>query len=92
MEFNEMSAGLETGSKVRVKAGVPAPDLPEFDIGGWTGRITQVTGKKDQRKFFLEWDDQTVSAMDERFKKACESKQLYYLMSCLTKDDLEVLE
>ena len=87
-----MSASLSTGTKVRVKDGVLAPDLPEFEIGGWTGTITQVTGKKEKQKFFLEWDEPTLSAMDEKFKQACEAKQLYYLMSCLTKDDIEPAE
>ena len=84
-----MAADLSPGSTIRVKDGVNAPDLPEHSIGGWSGTITQVSGKKGAKKVFIEWDDQTLSAMDDDYKKACEEKQLYHLMVCLTENDVE---
>lgn len=85
-----MAADFSAGTSVQVKAGVNAPDLPEHSIAGWTGTITQVSGKKGAWKIFIEWDDQTLDAMSDAFKQACEEKQLYHLMVCLTEDDIEV--
>lgn len=87
-----MSAGLSPGGKVRVKSGVQAPDLPEFSLAGWTGTVTQVTGKKGAQKVFIEWDEATLGRMDANYLKACEEKQLYHLMACLTAEELEPAE
>ena len=32
------------GDAVRVKPGTAYPDVPELDIGGWQGRVTDLTG------------------------------------------------
>jgi hypothetical protein len=84
-----MAADFSAGSPVKVKEGVNAPDLPEHSIAGWTGTITQASGKKGARKIFIEWDDATLDAMSDSFKQACEEKQLYHLMVCLTEEDIE---
>ncbi|MDB4637391.1 MAG: hypothetical protein P8M30_00860 [Planctomycetaceae bacterium] len=84
-----MAADFSAGTSVQVIDGVNAPDLPEHSIAGWTGTITQASGKKGARKIFIEWDDQTVDAMSDAFKQACEEKQLYHLMVCLTEADIE---
>lgn len=87
-----MSAALTTGTKVRVKEGVEAPDLPGISIAGWTGTITQASGKKGSRKIFIEWDESTVEAMGKDYIDACEQKQLFHLMACLGENDLEPVE
>lgn len=87
-----MGAALSPGQKVRVRSGINAPDLPEFSIAGWSGTIAQISGKKSEQKVFIEWDDETVSAMDARYLKACEERQLYHLMACLTAEDLEAAQ
>ena len=84
-----MSAGLKPGIRIRVKEGTPAPDLSDHSIGGWTGTITQVAGKKEKQKIFIEWDAATLEAMSPEYLQACEEKQLYHLMACLGPDQLE---
>jgi len=86
-----MAAEFSAGTTVRVRDGIVAPDLPEHSIAGWTGMITQVSGKKGARKIFIEWDDETLNAMNDDYKQACEDQQLYHLMACLTENDLEVI-
>ena len=85
-----MSDELSVGSKIRVKAGVAAPDLADFSIEGWTGTIVELSGKKAKRKYIIEWDASTVEKLPADFIKQCEEKQLYYVMTCLTADDIEL--
>jgi len=87
-----MAGEFSAGTSIRVKDGVEAPDLPGHTIAGWTGTITQISGKKGSKKIFIEWDDQTLDGMSNEFKEACEEKQLYHLMACLAEDDLEPTE
>ena len=87
-----MSDEIRKGQRVRIRDGVPAPDLPEFSIAGWSGTVTEISGKKGQRKYFVEWDESTLQQMTPDFLKSCENRQLYHLMVCLTADDLEELE
>ncbi len=86
-----MATDLSPGSNIRVKEGVSAPDLPDHSIGGWTVTITQVSGKMGAKNIFVEWDEATLAAMNDAYKQACEEKQLYHLMVCLTEDDLEAV-
>lgn len=87
-----MAGEFSAGSSVRVKEGVEAPDLPGYSIAGWTGTVSQISGKKGNKKIFIEWDDPTLDSMSDEFRQACEEKQLYHLMACLTEDDLETAE
>ena len=84
-----MSDELSVGTGIRVKAGVTAPDLSEFKIEGWTGTIAELTGKKANRKYIIQWDAATVEQMPAAYLEQCERKQLYHLMACLTADDIE---
>jgi len=86
-----MASDIAAGASIRVKEGITAPDLPDYSITGWTGTITQVSGKKGAKKIFVEWDESTLNAMSEDFKQACEEQQLYYLMACLKEDEIEIV-
>ena len=87
-----MSGKLGKGSRIRVKDGVTAPDLPEFAISGWTGIVAEVSGRGGKKKFFVEWDSDTVGSMPSEYVDECEKKQLYHMMACLTEPALEVVE
>ena len=87
-----MSPRLAVGTRVRVKEGVVAPDIPEVSIGGWTGTVTQVSKKKAGKQFFIEWDDDTVAAMSEDYRKICEERMLYHAMACLPEDTIEAAD
>ena len=84
-----MGSELSVGTRIRVKAGVTAPDLSEFGIEGWTGTIAELTGKKSNRKYIIQWDASTVEKMPPAYLEQCKQKQLYYPMVCLGGDDIE---
>ena len=86
-----MSA-IRKGAKVRVVAGIKAPDLTDFEIAGWTGVVSNVSGKKEKRKVFIEWDDSTLAKMPADYVTQCEERQLLHAMSCLKEAELEVVE
>ena len=84
-----MTEELAVGTKVRVKDGVKAPDLPEFSLAGWTGAIVELSGKKSGRKYIIEWDGDTLQNMPPDYLKQCEARQLFHLMACLNAEDVE---
>ena len=77
------------GSRVRVKAGVTSPDFPEVSFAGWAATIVELSGKKPNQKFILEFDDSVVAAMPPDYLQRCEEQHLLYTMACLTGDELE---
>ncbi len=87
-----MTTAIKKGIRIKVRDGVDAPDLADFSIAGWTGTVVEVKGKADKKRYFVEWDETTISQMSAAYLEECESKQLYHLMSCLTADDLDVAE
>ncbi len=81
--------GLEAGTRIRVKAGVPSPEFPEVSLAGWTGSVVETSGKPPAVKVILEWDPETLAAMPKDYVARCEAQQLYYSMACLGLDDVE---
>jgi hypothetical protein len=57
-----MKSNLKIGDSVVVKQGVKEPDLEEFEMGGWQGRITDIDTKlnKDHILITIEWDSLTL--------------------------------
>ena len=55
------------GDSVRVKVGVKDPDIPELEIGGWQGRVSDLTHANDAEEptIGLTWDSVTLKAMPE---------------------------
>ena len=86
-----MSPKLSVGTRVVIKTGVTAPDMPEFSIEGWTGRLKQISKKKAGRQFFVEWDEATLGNMSEEFRNLCEERMLFHAMVCLPEDALEIV-
>lgn len=84
-----MADEFSVGTKICVKPGVTAPDLPEFSIGGWSGTIAEISGKKASRKFIIEWDAATRANMPAAYIEQCAARQLYHLMACLNGNDVE---
>lgn len=76
---------------MRAKPGVNAPEFPHVCIGGWTGTIIEVSGKKVQLTCVVEWDDQTVEKMPAPFLQECETKGLYHKMAFLNGADVELV-
>lgn len=84
-----MSERIAVGKRVRVKPGVQAPEVPEVNISGWTGTVTQISKKKSGRSCFIEWDDATMAGMPDDYVRICEEQMLLRQMACLPETDLE---
>lgn len=80
---------LAIGSRVRVKEGVMSPDFADVSFAGWTATIMELSGKKPNQKFIVEFDDSIVAAMPPDYLRRCEEQRLLYTMACLTADQLE---
>jgi len=57
-----MKSNLKIGDSVVVKQGVKEPDLEEFEMGGWQGRVTAVDTKSDKDRILITigWDSITL--------------------------------
>jgi hypothetical protein len=76
---------MQTGDKVRVKAGVVDPDFPDIEIGGWSGMITAF----DDTGFQVQWDNETLRNMSDGIIEACEAAGLSWHVMWLRRMDLE---
>jgi hypothetical protein len=80
---------LAVGALIRVKAGTTIPEFPDVACGGWTGRISETTGKKPNTKYIVEWDDATLAIIPQTYLKLCEAQRLLHHMACLDGSTLE---
>ena len=83
---------LAAGSRVRVRTGVTMPEFPDVVCDGWTGTVSEVTGKKADAKYLIEWDESVVSAMPAAYVRQCEEKQFFYRMACFRGDEIEAID
>jgi len=83
---------LAAGARVRVKPGVAMPEFPELDCGGWTGIVSEVSGKGADARYVIEWDESVVSAMPASYISQCEARQFYYRMACFRGEAIEAAE
>ena len=63
---------FEAGESVAVRTGVLHPDV-ETDIGGWQGRVTEVTADEIFGELAeIEWDSITLEQMPAEYISACD--------------------
>lgn len=86
---NSSTGKLAVGSRVRVRDGVNSPDFADISFAGWTGTIMELSGKKPNQKFFIEFDDAVIAAMPSNYLERCEEQRLLYTMACLEADQIE---
>lgn len=86
---NSSTGKLAIGSRVRVKGGVTSPDFPDVSFAGWTATIMELSGKKPNQKFIVEFDDAIIAAMPPDYLQRCEEQRLLYTMACLAADQIE---
>jgi len=79
------------GTTVRVKEGVVVPEYPEFSCAGWTGSVVELSGKKKNPKYIIEWDEKTLGEIPDEYREKCEEAGMYFRMACLMGNELESL-
>jgi hypothetical protein len=89
MAKKKLNDEFAVGTRVRVKPETPLPEFPEVGCGGWTGTIVELTGKKPNTKYLIEWDDATLATIPQHYVQACEARGLYHRMVCLDGSSLE---
>ena len=82
------------GDAVRVKPGTACPDVPELGIGGWQGRVTDLTGasKASESVIGFAWDNLSLQAMPAWYIEDCERKGLGWSEMYLYLDEIEPAE
>ena len=80
------------GDSVVVKPGVRDPDF-DLDLGGWQGRIVYL-GQMDDGEMLvrIEWDGETLNAMDPDLIDRCEEEGLDWRAMDLYASDIEPVE
>lgn len=90
MAKKRAASAIAEGTRIRVREGVMSPEMPSISLAGWTGQVTETSGKPPAVKVFVEWDPSTLDAMPSEYVRQCESQNLYVAMACLALEDVEV--
>jgi hypothetical protein len=89
MAKNKSQGKLAVGTRIRAKAGVTAPEFPDVSCAGWTGSIVELSGKKSDPKYIVEWEEATVASMPAEYRRECEAQGLFYRMAQFEGADIE---
>lgn len=86
-----MNLNLKIGDSVVVKQGVKEPDLEEFEIGGWQGRVTKIDADSDKDNLLvtIEWDSSTLLQIPSDYIEQSEIDGLDWSGMVLYESDLE---
>src|SRR5262249_40423676 len=80
---------FDVGDRVRVRAGVRAPDNPDMPIGGWCGVVTEVEESARPPGYLVAWDRRTLDQMHPVFVKRCQRDDLEVETMWLDEGELE---
>jgi hypothetical protein len=83
---------FKIGDSVIVKQGVKEPDLEEFEIGGWKGRVVNVDAESNQYHILItiEWDSATLLQIPPDYIKQSEVDGYDWSSMGLYESDLEL--
>jgi len=86
-----MKLNLKIGDSVVVRQGVKEPDLEEFELGGWQGRVLEIDthSDKDNVLITIEWDSLTLIQMPSDYIVKSEIDGLDWSRMILNDSDLE---
>lgn len=86
-----MKLNLKKGESVVVRQGVKAPNLEEFEIGGWQGQVVEIdkSSGKDNELITIEWDTLTLIKMPSDYINQSEIDGLDWSSMVLYVSDLE---
>lgn len=82
---------LKLGDSVIVKQGVKEPDLEEFEIGGWQGRVVGIdtNSDKDNILITIEWDSLTLKQIPSNYIEQSEKEGFDWQNMTLYDSELE---
>jgi len=86
-----MKLNLKVGDSVVVRKGVKEPDLEEFEIGGWQGRVTEIDSNSDKNNVLItiEWDSLTLTQIPSDYIEQSEIDGFDWSSMVLYDSDLE---
>ena len=86
-----MKLNIKIEDSVIVRQGVKEPDLEEFEIGGWQGRVVKIdtVSDKDNVLITIEWDSLTLLQMPSNFIEQSEIDGLDWSSMVLYDSELE---
>ena len=82
---------FKIGDSVLVKSGIKEPDLEEFEIGGWQGRIGEIDTKSNNDNVLVtvEWDSISLEQLPCNYIEQSEMDGLGWQNITLYSSDLE---
>lgn len=82
---------LKIDDSVKVKSGILCPDLEGLCIGGWQGRISEITDADDGSALVcIEWDSITLKNMPDYYIDQITEEGLDYSAMHLEPDEVEL--
>lgn len=87
------SINLKKGDSVRVKKGIMCPDYKGLCIGGWQGRVSEITEDEDGGPLIgIRWDSVTLRNMPEYFIDHSEGEGLAWTEMYLDPQEVEIAQ
>jgi hypothetical protein len=83
---------MKKGDSVKVKQGILDPDLNQFDMSGWQGRIINITREKASEIVEIAWDSITLKQLPEEYIKDSLEEGYDFATMFLGKEDVELAQ
>lgn len=81
---------MKTGDCIKVKQGIFDPDLNQFDMSGWQGRITDIAPNNESNLIEIAWDSITLKQLPKEFIENSIEEGYDYSTMVLGKEDVEL--
>ena len=81
---------MKTGDSVKVKQGIFDPDLNQFDMSGWQGRIIDTDSNDKADTIEIAWDSITLKQLPDEFIKNSLEEGYDYSSMFLGEKDIEL--
>ena len=82
---------MKIDDSVKVKNGILCPDQEDLSIGGWQGRISEITEDDDGNMIVrIEWDAITLENMPYYYIDQCDEEDLDYSAMYLGTEEVEL--
>jgi len=91
MADSSSTVPYDVGDSVRVKEGIRDSDYPDSEIGGWQGRIVEITDEEPPM-LLVEWDSITLEEMPVEVLEEAELEGLDWERYYLDPRDVEAAE